>query len=79
MSLENYEEFKEELFNRVYTTGQVAKICELSLSTIIRCIDSRDLEGYRVPGSTHRRITHDSLVEFMKKYEIYEFFKDNFN
>ena len=50
----------------VYTTGEVAAICNLSQQTIIRCFDSGQLEGFRVPGSKFRRIPRDKLVKFMK-------------
>jgi len=50
----------------VYTTGEAAEICKLSQQTIIRCFDSGQLGGFRVPGSRFRRIPHDALVRFMK-------------
>ncbi|MFP4053546.1 MAG: response regulator [Phycisphaerae bacterium] len=54
----------------VYTTGEAADICKLSQQTIIRCFDSGQLKGFRVPGSKFRRIPHDSLIEFMKGNNI---------
>ena len=54
----------------VYTTGEAAGICKLSQQTIIRCFDSGQLEGFRVPGSKFRRIPHDALVRFMKANKI---------
>ena len=33
----------------VYTTGEAAKICKVSQQTIIRCFDSGQLKGFRVP------------------------------
>lgn len=54
----------------VYTTGEAADLCKLSQQTIIRCFDSGQLQGFRVPGSKFRRIPHDSLVEFMKSNGI---------
>ena len=50
----------------VYTTGEAAEICKLSQQTIIRCFDSGQLQGFRVPGSKFRRIPHQSLLTFMK-------------
>ena len=35
----------------VFTTGEAAKICKVSQQTIIRCFDSGQLKGFRVPGS----------------------------
>ncbi len=50
----------------VYTTGEAAKICKVSQQTIIRCFDSGQLKGFRVPGSRFRRIPRDQLFSFMK-------------
>jgi excisionase family DNA binding protein len=50
----------------VFTTGEAAKICNVSQQTIIRCFDSGQLRGFRVPGSRFRRIPRDILFKFMK-------------
>ena len=50
----------------VFTTGEAAKICNVSQQTIIRCFDSGQLKGFRVPGSRFRRIPRDILYKFMK-------------
>ena len=50
----------------VYTTGEVAEICHLSQQTIIRCFDSGQVQGFRVPGSKFRRIPRAELIKFMK-------------
>ena len=54
----------------VYTTGEAAKICKVSQQTIIRCFDTGQLKGFRVPGSRFRRIPHDQLVMFMRENGI---------
>ena len=54
----------------VYTTGEAAEICKLSQQTIIRCFDSGQLGGFRVPGSKFRRIPRDELIKFMKDNSI---------
>jgi len=54
----------------VFTTGEAAKICKVSQQTIIRCFDSGQLEGFRVPGSRFRRIPRDLLFSFMKENGI---------
>jgi len=54
----------------VYTTGEVAKICNVSQQTVIRCFDNGKLKGFRVPGSLFRRIPHQSLIQFMKENNI---------
>lgn len=50
----------------VFTTGEAAKICKVSQQTIIRCFDSGQLKGFRVPGSRFRRIPRDQLYAFMR-------------
>lgn len=54
----------------VFTTGEAAKICKVSQQTIIRCFDSGQLRGFRVPGSRFRRIPRDILYRFMKENGI---------
>jgi excisionase family DNA binding protein len=59
------------LFHKsVFTTGEVAEICNVSQQTVIRCFDRGELKGYRVPGSRFRRIPRESLIEFMKSNDI---------
>jgi len=54
----------------VFTTGEAAKICKVSQHTIIRCFDSGQLKGFRVPGSRFRRIPRDALYRFMRENSI---------
>lgn len=54
----------------VFTTGEVAEICNVSQQTIIRCFDNGRLRGFRVPGSRFRRIPRDALIQFMKENNI---------
>ena len=55
---------------QIFTTGEAAKVCNVSQQTIIRCFDSGRLEGFRVPGSRFRRIPRTELIRFMKKNNI---------
>lgn len=55
---------------QVFSTGEVAAICNVSQQTIIRCFDSGKLEGFRVPGSKFRRIPRGALIRFMKESDI---------
>jgi len=54
----------------VFTTGEAARICKVSQQTIIRCFDSGQLKGFRVPGSRFRRIPREQLYRFMKENGI---------
>ncbi len=50
----------------VYTTGEVAKYCNVTIRTVIKWFESGTLEGFKIPNSRDRRIPHEKLVEFMK-------------
>ena len=52
--------------SKTYTTGKVAKICDVSPKKVANWIDSGKLKGYRLAGSQDRRVTHEALVEFMQ-------------
>ena len=54
----------------VFTTGEAAKVCKVSQQTIIRCFDSGQLKGFRVPGSRFRRIPREQLFAFMRENGI---------
>lgn len=54
----------------VFTTGEVADICGVSLQTVIRCFDAGKIEGFRVPGSKFRKIPRRSLIKFMKENSV---------
>jgi two-component system response regulator RpaA len=58
------------IMKTVFTTGEAAKICKVSQQTIIRCFDSGQLRGFRVPGSRFRRIPREALYRFMKENNI---------
>jgi two-component system response regulator RpaA len=51
---------------KVFTTGQVAKICQVAPRTVSKWFDSGRLKGYRIPGSQDRRIPRDQLIRFLK-------------
>lgn len=54
----------------VYTTGEVARICNVTIRTVIKWFESGELEGFKIPNSRDRRIPRDSLITFMKKHGI---------
>ena len=58
------------LLKSVFTTGEVAEVCNLSQQTVIRNFDCGRLKGFRVPGSRFRRIPRNSLIQFMKEHSI---------
>src|SRR5260370_39809339 len=53
---------------KVFTTGQVAKICKVAARTVSKGVDSGRLRGYRIPGSQDRRIPREHLIKFLKEH-----------
>lgn len=53
-----------------YTTGEVARLCQVTKRTVIKWIDGGKLHGYTIPGSRHRRVSARKLQEFMKANQI---------
>jgi len=53
---------------KVFTTGDVSKICQVSMSTVNKWFDAGQLKGFRVPGSRHRRIPQHDLVRFLHEH-----------
>jgi len=53
---------------KVFTTGQVAKICKVAPRTVSKWFDSGRLRGYRIPGSQDRRIPREQLIRFLKEH-----------
>jgi len=56
--------------NDVFTTSDVASICRVSTRIVTKWFDSDILDGYRLPGSKHRRFTYDQVRSFMAKQEM---------
>lgn len=54
----------------VFTTGQVARICNVAPRTVSKWFDSGKLRGYRIPGSRDRRIPLEQLIRFMKAHGL---------
>ena len=54
---------------RVYTTVDLAKVCKVSIRTVIRWVDEGKLTSFRTPGG-HRRVREADLVKFLDRYQI---------
>lgn len=54
---------------RVYTTVDLAKVCKVSLRTVIRWVDEGKLISFRTPGG-HRRVREADLLKFLDHYQI---------
>ena len=51
----------------VFSTGEVAKICGVAPLTVSKWFDLGLIRGYRIPGSSHRRIPRVHLIRFLKE------------
>ena len=56
-----------------YTTGDVARLCQVTKCTVIKWIDSGKLQGYTIPGSRHRRVSADRLRQFLRAHKMPDF------
>jgi len=52
----------------VFTTGEVAKICQCAPRTVSQWIDRGTLRGWRIPGSNDRRVARESLLRFLREH-----------
>jgi len=50
----------------VLTTGDVARICGVTIRTVIKWYEQGRLEGYRLPGSRDRRFTVEAITRFLR-------------
>lgn len=50
---------------RHYTVGQVATLFAVAHPTVRNWIDTGKLRGFGLPGSSHRRVSHEDLVAFI--------------
>lgn len=55
---------------KVFTTGDVARICNVSVRTVQKWFDEGLLKGYKLPNSKDRRVQAEKLVEFMTKHDM---------
>lgn len=60
------------LGQRVFTTGQVARLCCVAPRTVTKWCDSGRLRHYRVPLSLDRRISRADLVTFLREWSLQE-------
>ncbi len=54
----------------VLSTGEVARICQVSPRTVQKWFDKKLINGYRIPGSRDRRIPREELIRFMQSNNI---------
>lgn len=52
--------------NKSYSSGDVAKICNVTPRTIIRWISAGKLAAFKLPGRGNNRIAEEDLVAFLR-------------
>lgn len=54
----------------VLTTGDVARLCRVTIRTVIKWFEQGRLQGYRLPGSGDRRFPRAAVERFLAESEI---------
>jgi excisionase family DNA binding protein len=55
---------------KTYSTGEIAKFCDVNLRTVIRWIEKGELEGFKLPGRGNNRITEAAFLRFLSRHNI---------
>jgi len=58
------------LHKEVLTTGEVARLCHVTIRTVIKWFEKGHLKGYKIPGSRDRRFARADVLSFMKDHGI---------
>jgi excisionase family DNA binding protein len=53
----------------IFTTFEVAKMCNVDITTVINWVNTGKLTAYKTPGG-HRRIRRNDFVDFLKKFDL---------
>lgn len=52
---------------RVFTTGEVARFCHVTINTVVKWFETGEMKGYKIPQSGARRVPREELVKFMRR------------
>jgi CheY-like chemotaxis protein len=55
---------------KTLTTGDIAKMCDVNLRTVIRWIDRGALKGFKLPGRGNNRVRIEDFMVFLKEHDI---------
>lgn len=53
---------------KTLTTGEIAKICDVNLRTVIRWIERGELKGFKLPGRGNNRVLVEDFVSFLEQH-----------
>ncbi len=62
--------FTKHIEKQHFTTGETARICDASISSVIKWCNEGMLRFTKVPGSRHRRIAREDLKKFIEQYRL---------
>ena len=54
----------------VLTTGDVARLCGVTIRTVIKWFEEGRLQGYKLPGSRDRRFTRAAVERFVREHDL---------
>ena len=54
---------------KIYTTYQIGKFCQVNIRTVIRWIETEKLKAYSTPGG-HRRVKWSDLINFLTENKM---------
>ncbi|MET3999702.1 response regulator [Marinobacterium sp. MBR-109] len=55
---------------KTLTTGDIAKMCDVNLRTVIRWIDRGALKGFKLPGRGNNRVRVEDFVSFLQEHDM---------
>lgn len=55
---------------KTLTTGDIAKMCDVNLRTVIRWIDRGALKGFKLPGRGNNRVKVEDFIQFLQEHEM---------
>ncbi len=61
---------KGEKAKTIFTSGEVAALIGVSRITVNRWMDSGQIRGFNLPNSGDRRIPLESLLDFVRQYDL---------
>ncbi|MDT0582074.1 MULTISPECIES: helix-turn-helix domain-containing protein [Alteromonadaceae] len=53
-----------------FSSGEVAKICDVNPRTVIRWIEAKKLKAFKLPGRGNNRVKHSDLLDFLVQNQI---------
>lgn len=53
-----------------FSSGEIAKICDVNPRTVIRWIEAKRLKAFKLPGRGNNRVAHQDLLTFLQQNNI---------